>query len=387
MKGLRGLWIFTASIASITGNMNEIPILDLKKQYESIRPEMDSAIAKVLKKGSFILGEEVSAFEQEFAAYCGVSYAIGVASGTDALQLALLAGGIGTGDEVITTSHTATATVAAIEMTGAHPVLVDIDPAHYTLDPLKFVQAISTRTRAVIPVHLYGCPAEMESIMEFARRNNLLVVEDCAQAHGASVHGKKVGGWGDMAAFSFYPTKNLGAYGDGGAVVTNDSALAEKVRCLRQYGWKERYISSIKGMNSRLDELQAGILRVKLRHLDEWNDRRRERARCYRDFLLDTELVLPETPPNSEHVFHQFVVRHSGRDELRVYLKKRGIHTLVHYPVPVHLQPAYQIPNYLEGSLPDTELAAREVLSLPMYPELSEPELGRVCQTIHDFFQ
>ena len=387
MKGLRGLWIFTASIGGITGNMNEIPILDLKKQYESIRPEMDSAIAKVLKKGSFILGEEVSAFEQEFAAYCGVSYAIGVASGTDALQLALLAGGIGTGDEVITTSHTATATVAAIEMTGAHPVLVDIDPAHYTLDPLKFVQAISTRTRAVIPVHLYGCPAEMESIMEFARRNNLLVVEDCAQAHGASVHGKKVGGWGDMAAFSFYPTKNLGAYGDGGAVVTNDSALAEKVRCLRQYGWKERYISSIKGMNSRLDELQAGILRVKLRHLDEWNDRRRERARCYRDFLLDTELVLPETPPNSEHVFHQFVVRHSRRDELRVYLKKRGIHTLVHYPVPVHLQPAYQNLRYREGSLPHTELAAREVLSLPMYPELSEPELGRVCQTIHDFFQ
>lgn len=367
--------------------MNEIPILDLTKQYESIRPEMDEAIARVLKKGSFILGEEVSAFEREFAAYCGVSHAIGVASGTDALQLALLACGIGAGDEVVTTSHTSVATVAAIEMTGARPVLVDIDPARYTLDPIKFVQAISARTRAVIPVHLYGCPAEMESIVEFARRNNILVVEDCAQAHGASLRGKKVGGWGDLAAFSFYPTKNLGACGDGGAVVTNDSGLAEKVRLLRQYGWKERYISSIKGMNSRLDEMQAGILRVKLRHLDAWNDRRRELARRYHDLLLNTELVLPVDLPNFAHVFHQFVVRHPRRDELQAYLKKRGIHTLIHYPTPIHLQPAYQNLRGLEGSLPHTELAAREVLSLPMYAELSEPELNGVCKAIHDFFE
>lgn len=367
--------------------MNEIPILDLTKQYESIRPEMDEAIARVLKKGAFILGEEISAFEQEFAAYCGVSHAIGVASGTDALQLALLACGIGTGDEVVTTSHTSVATVAAIEMTGARPVLVDIDPARYTLDLHKFVQAISARTRAVIPVHLYGCPAEMESIVEFARRNSILVVEDCAQAHGASLHGKKVGGWGDLAAFSFYPTKNLGAYGDGGAVVTNDSGLAEKVRLLRQYGWKERYISSIKGINSRLDELQAGILMVKLRHLDAWNDRRRELARRYHELLLNTELVLPADPPNCVQVFHQFVVRHPRRDELQAYLNKRGIHTLVHYPIPIHLQPAYQNLCYREGSLPETELAAREILSLPMYAELSEPELGSVCQAIHGFFQ
>ncbi|MBI5840952.1 MAG: DegT/DnrJ/EryC1/StrS family aminotransferase [Chloroflexi bacterium] len=365
--------------------MNEIPIIDLNKQYESIRSEMDEAIERVLKKGSFILGEEVSAFEREFAAYCGVSHAIGVASGTDALQFALLACGVGAGDEVITASHTAVATVAAIEMTGARPVLVDIDPVRYTIDPDQFMQAVTARTRAIIPVHLYGCPAEMTPILEFARKVNIQVIEDCAQAHGAIIWDRKVGSLGDAAAFSFYPTKNLGAFGDGGAVVTNNPVIAEKVRLLRQYGWKERYVSSIKGFNSRLDELQAGILRVKLRHLDKWNDRRRMAANLYLELLSGTELGLPSHAPDTLHVFHQFVIRHSRRDDLQAYLKKNGIHTLIHYPVPVHLQPAYANLGYSLGSLPNTELTAREVLSLPMYPELSNEDVERVCRSILDF--
>jgi dTDP-4-amino-4,6-dideoxygalactose transaminase len=367
--------------------LNEIPIIDLKKQYESIRSELDEAIARVLKNGSFILGEEVSAFEQEFAFYCGVSHAVGVASGTDALQLALLACGIGAGDEVITVSHTAVATVAAIEMTGARPVLVDIDPSHYTMDPDKFIQAATERTRAVIPVHLYGCPAEMTPILEFARKANIYVIEDCAQAHGATYRKKKVGSLGDVAAFSFYPTKNLGALGDGGAILTNDPAIAGKARLLRQYGWKERYISSIKGFNSRLDELQAGILRVKLLHLDEWNDRCRSLANLYRELLAETELGLPSHASNSLHVFHQFVIRYPWRDELQAYLKKQGIHTLIHYSVPIHLQPAYADLGYSSGSLPNTELAAREVLSLPMYPELNDQAVDRICQSILEFFE
>ncbi len=367
--------------------MNEIPIIDLNKQYESIRSEMDEAVARVLKKGSFILGEEVSAFEREFAAYCGVSHAIGVASGTDALQLALLACGVGVGDEVITASHTAVATVAAIEMTGARPVLVDIDPVRYTIDPDRFMQAVTVRTRAIIPVHLYGCPAEMTPILEIARKANIQIIEDCAQAHGAMIWDRKVGSLGDVAAFSFYPTKNLGAFGDGGAVVTNDSVIAEKVRLLRQYGWKERYVSSIKGFNSRLDELQAGILRVKLRHLDKWNDRRRALANLYLELLAGMGLGLPSHAPDTLHVFHQFVIRHPRRDDLQAYLKKNGIHTLIHYPVPVHLQPAYADLGYSLGSLPNTELTAREVLSLPMYPELGDEDVERVCRSILDFLK
>jgi dTDP-4-amino-4,6-dideoxygalactose transaminase len=367
--------------------MNEIPIIDLNKQYESIRSEIDEAIAGVLKSGSFILGEEVSAFEREFAAYCSVSDAISVGSGTDALQLALLACGVGTGDEVITVSHTAVATVAAIEMTGARPVLVDIDPVRFTIDPIKFAQAVTARSRAVIPVHLYGCPAEMTPILEFARKADIHVIEDCAQAHGAMIQDQKVGSLGDVAAFSFYPSKNLGAFGDGGAILTNDPDIAEKARLLRQYGWKERYVSKIKGFNSRLDELQAGILRVKLRYLEEWNDRRRVLANLYRELLAGTELGVPSHASNTLHVFHQFVIRHPRRDDLQAYLKKQGIHTLIHYPVPVHLQPAYADLDYSPGSLPHTELAAREVLSLPMYPELSEDNVERICRLILEFFK
>ncbi len=365
--------------------MDEIPVIALKKQYESIQLELDDAISRVLAKGSFILGAEVAAFEKEFAEYCEVSHAVGVASGTEALQLALLGCGVGENDEVIAPAHTAVATVSAVEATGARPVLVDIDLASYTLDPNLLVQAITPRTRAIIPVHLYGCPVDMNPVVQFARQNNLFILEDCSQAHGALHRGRKVGSWGDIGAFSFYPTKNLGAFGDGGAVVTGNPELAEKVRLLRQYGWKEHYISSVKGMNSRLDELQAGILRVKLKHLDEWNMRRRQLAGLYDELLSGTDLILPVQPENSKHVFHQFVIRHPQRDALREYLKGSGIHSLVHYPVPIHLQPAYSDLGYPVGSLPNTELASREVLSLPLYPELTEEKVNLICQAVIEF--
>lgn len=364
--------------------MEEIPVIDLKKQYQSIRPELDAVFARVLEKGSFILGSEVSAFEKEFAEYCGVAHAIGVASGTEALQLALMACEVGETDEVAVPAHTAVATVSAVEAGGARPLLVDIDLANYTLAPSLLHRILTPRTRAIIPVHLYGCPVDMDPVLQFARENHLFVIEDCSQAHGASYHGRKVGTWGDIAAFSFYPTKNLGAFGDGGAVVTNNPVLAEKVRLLRQYGWSEHYISSIRGINSRLDELQAGILRVKLRHLDAWNARRRQLADLYRELLSGTDLVLPAQ--NTGHVYYQFVIRHPRRDALREYLKDRGIHTLVHYPVPIHLQPAYTDLGYPSGSLPMTERTSREVLSLPIYPELTEEMVRLVCQAILDFF-
>ena len=321
--------------------MQVIPVIDLKAQYESIRAELDEAVSRVMSNGAFILGGEVAAFEKEFAEYCGASESVGVASGTEALQLALLACGIQAGDEVIAPSHTAVATVAAIELVGARPVLVDIDPTRYTLDPKLVRHAFTPRTRAIIPVHLYGCPADLNPILELAREKNIFVVEDGSQAHGAVYRGRKVGAWGDIAAFSFYPTKNLGAFGDGGAVVTNSSQLAEKVRLLRQYGWRERYISEIKGMNSRLDELQAAILRVKLRYLEGWNSRRRQLVGLYQAHLADSGIGLPFEPQGCGHVYHQFVIRHSKRDELSEFLGSKSIHSLVHYPVPVHLQPAY----------------------------------------------
>jgi dTDP-3-amino-3,4,6-trideoxy-alpha-D-glucose transaminase len=363
----------------------EIPTVDLKAQYLSVQPELDAAITRVLASGQFILGSEGNAFEREFAEYCGVSYAVGVDSGTSAIQLALLACGIRPGDEVITVSHTAVATIAAIEMTGAQPVLVDVDPADYTLNPSCLATALTRRTRAIIPVHLYGCPADLESILVFARAHHLDVIEDCAQAHGARYHGKSVGGWGRLAAFSFYPTKNLGGYGDGGAVLTNDPALAQQVHRLRQYGWNENRISVQKGLNARLDELQAAILRVKLRHLDAWNDRRRELAALYKTLLADTSLILPIERPGVRHVYHQFVIRHREREALRAYLAERGIHTQVHYPVPVHLQPAYNNLRRVPDNLPVTEISANEILSLPIYPEMTSDDVKKVCQSLHWF--
>jgi dTDP-4-amino-4,6-dideoxygalactose transaminase len=305
-----------------------------------------------------------------------------VDSGTSAIQLSLLACGIGVGDEVITVSNTAVATVVAIELTGAKPVLVDIDSSSFTLDPSKLESALTARTRAILPVHLYGCPADMKPILEFARAHQLFVIEDCAQAHGARYHDKPVGGWGHLSAFSFYPTKNLGAYGDGGAVLTNDSTLAERVRLLRQYGWRDNRISEQKGMNARLDEMQAAILRVKLRHLEKWNDRRCELAALYKSLLADS-LTLPIEPPETRHVYHQFVVRHPRRDALHSYLSEQGIHTQIHYPVPIHLQPAYR--ELASASLPVIEAVANEILSLPLYPELRNEDVERVCKIIRLF--
>lgn len=348
--------------------------------YLAHKDEIDAAIARVLDSGWYILGQEVTAFENEFAAYIGVRFAIGVGSGTEALHLALLTCGIGAGDEVITVSHTAVATVAAIELCGAIPVLVDIDLNTYTLDPNQIESAIAQRTKAVIPVHLYGHPADVESIISVAHRYGLSVIEDCAQSHGAVYKGHKTGAWGDIAAFSFYPTKNLGAMGDGGMVVTDNPELAERVRLLREYGWRQRYISDLPGLNSRLDELQAAILRVKLRYLDEENRKRQALAKIYDEMLSATSLTLPICVPGASHVYHQYVVRSEHRDSLREFLRKRGISTLSHYPVPVHMQPAYQSRLQCACSMTNTERVAREVLSLPMYPELTPEQVRQVAE-------
>ena len=366
-------------------NEQIIPPVDLKRQYASIKDEIDAAVARVLEGGWYILGNEVTAFEREFAACCGVAHAVGVGSGTDALQLALTTCGVGSGDEVITVPHTAVATVAAIELASARPVLVDIDPVRYTLDPARLEAAITPHTRAVIPVHLYGCPADLSPILEIAHQHNLYVVEDCAQAHGAEYRGRPVGSWGHVAAFSFYPTKNLGACGDGGMVVTNDPELAERARLLRQYGWRERYISSLKGLNSRLDELQAAILRVKLHHLKDWNEKRRRLARLYDERLAGSGVITPCRPEDAMHVYHLYVVRHPRRDDLQTFLREQTIGSLIHYPVPVHLQPAYRDLGYKVGDLPAAEAAAQEVLSLPLYPELREEEAATVADAVIAF--
>jgi dTDP-4-amino-4,6-dideoxygalactose transaminase len=362
-----------------------IPFGDLKLQYLSIKEEIDAAVERVLTSGWFILGQEVQAFEEEFASYLGVSHAVGVGSGTEALHLALLACNVGPGDEVTTVSHTAVATVAAIELAGAKPVFVDIDPSTYTMDPSQLEDKISSTTKVILPVHLYGQAADMEPVLELARRHGLKVVEDAAQAHGAEYKGQKAGSLGDLACFSFYPTKNLGAYGDGGMVVTNDSALAERVSLLRQYGWADRYVSAIKGLNSRLDEVQAAILRVKLRWLDRWNARRREHAGLYDRRLQDTGITLPLEPDYSKHCYHLYVIRSKRRDELQRFLREKGVGAIVHYPVPVHLQEAYRDLGMSEGALPVTEMCAREVLSLPVAAELTEEQIEAACDVVAEF--
>ena len=365
-----------------------IPVFDLRDQYNAMKDEINEAVARVLESGWFILGQEVEAFEEEFAAYCGLSHGIGVGSGTEALHLALLACGVGPGDEVITVPHTAVATVAAIELTGARPVFVDIDPVSYTIDPTQLESRITARTRAVVPVHLYGRAADLGPILEFAQRNGLTVVEDCAQAHGAEYKGQRVGSFGRVACFSFYPTKNLGAYGDGGMVVTGDGALAHKVRLLCQYGWEQRYISSLRGFNSRLDEIQAAILRVKLRHLDEWNEARRARAQLYDELLAGSGVATPTEKNYGRHVYHLYVVRCSHRahrDELKSYLVEHGVGTAIHYPVPIHLQEAYRDLGYRRGAFPVTEACADGILSLPMYPELQEDEVREIAELVKDY--
>lgn len=361
-----------------------IPAANPRAQYAAHQSEIDAAIARVLDAGRYILGDETRAFEQEFAEYVGVAHGIGVGSGTEALHLALKACGVGPGDEVVTVSHTAVATVSAIEMTGATPVLVDIEPQTYTLDPKHLERAFTPRTKAIIPVHLYGAPADLDAILAVARRHGVKVIEDCAQAHGARYRGKRVGAWGDLATFSFYPTKNLGAIGDGGLVATHDAALAERVRLLREYGWSERYVSRVSGWNSRLDELQAAILRVKLRALDADNARRRALAAVYDETLPDSARK-PSALPGCEHVYHLYVIRHPQRDRLAAHLRDHGIGTGIHYHVPIHLQPAYRGWLGDEGSLPQTEQAAREILSLPMYPELTEDQVRTVADAVQAF--
>jgi dTDP-4-amino-4,6-dideoxygalactose transaminase len=356
-----------------------------RAQYQAHKQEIDAALAAVLERGWYVLGQEVSTFEKEFAAYVGTRFAIGVGSGTDAIHLALRACGIGPGDEVITVAHTAVATVAAIELCGAVPVLVDIEPDHYTLDPGKVERAVTARTRAILPVHLYGQPADLAPLLGLARLHSLRVIEDCAQAHGARYGKVRVGSLGDLGCFSFYPTKNLGALGDGGMVVTSDAGLAERVRLLREYGWAERYVSHYAGLNSRLDEIQAAVLRVKLPHLDADNATRARLARIYDGKLAGTSLTLPIRRQGASHVYHLYVVRSGQRDRLREHLTRQGIGALVHYPVPIHLQPAYR--GRLPGcdSLPVTELAAQQVLSLPLYPELDEEQVKKIADVIVGF--
>lgn len=349
------------------------------EQYAAQRDEIREVIARVLEGGRYILGPEVQAFEIEFARYCGAESAIGVGSGTEALHLALAALGVGPGDEVITVAHTAVATAVAIRLCGATPVFADIDPATYTIDPSDAARLITSRTRAIVPVHLYGRPADLDALAEL----RVPIVEDCAQAHGASWRGRRVGSIGRIGAFSFYPTKNLGAIGDGGAVVTSDPELASRVRLLREYGWAERYVSSVEGWNSRLDELQAAILRVKLRSLDADNERRRTIARRYDEGLGGGRLRLPEdAPPDATHVYHLYVVASDRRDALQEHLRAHGVGALVHYPVPVHLQPAYAAMR--SRALPHTEHAAQIVLSLPMYPELTEADQDAVIAAVRE---
>jgi len=362
-----------------------IPVLDLKRQEAGIRAEIDAALVRVMDRAEFILGGEVDAFERAFAAYCGVKFCVGVGSGTEALQVALLACGIGPGDEVVTVSHTSVATVAAVELTGARPILVEINPARYTMDPDRVLAAVTPRTRAILPVHLYGQPAELDPILDLAARRRLLVIEDCAQANGALYRGKQVGAWGHIAAFSFYPTKNLGGYGDGGAVVTDDPALADRARQIRQYGWDADRISVRKGVNSRLDEIQAAVLGVKLGHLDEWNAERRRLAGMYDRRLAEAGIAAPWAAPDSSHVYYVYVVRHPRRDLLRAHLVRRGIETSIHYPLPVHLQPGFRNLDLSAGALPETEAAAREVLTLPLFPGMRDEELRQVVDAVKEF--
>lgn len=362
-----------------------VPIVELKSQYRAHRSELDGAIREVLEASWFILGQQGEAFESEFAAYCGASHAAGVGSGTEALHLALLACGVGPGDEVITVPNTAVATVCAIDFAGATPVFADIDPVTFNLGPGELERRLTPRTKAIVPVHLYGQPADMQPIGDFARRHGLRVVDDAAQAHGAEYRGQRIGALADATAWSFYPSKNLGAYGDGGAVTTNDPELAQRVRMLRNYGEERRYYHTLRGFNSRLDEIQAAILRVKLRHLDEWNDRRRTIAARYAAAIHHPEVQLPREAPWARHVFHLFVIRARQRDALRAYLLSREIGTQIHYPLPVYHQEAYAHLGVPAGDCPEAERAAAEVLSLPLYPELTDAQAGAVAEAVNDF--
>jgi len=363
----------------------EVPFLDVGQTYSEIKDELDAAYQRVMNSGWYILGEEVAGFEREFAAYCGVKNCVGVGNGLEALQLILRGYGIGAGDEVIVPANTYIATWLAVSNAGARVVPVEPVERTFNIDPSRVEQALTSRTKAILPVHLYGQPADMDLLREIARKHGLKLIEDAAQAHGARYRERRVGNLGDAAGWSFYPTKNLGAYGDAGAVTTNDDELAERIRLLRNYGSKTKYYNEEKGINSRLDELQAALLRVRLRYLDEWNGRRARIAARYLSALRETDIRLPMVCDGADPVWHLFVVRSKQRDSLQAYLKSHGVNTLVHYPVPPHLQKAYPELEISRGTFPVTEAIHREVLSLPMGPHLSDSDVQRTIDEVKSF--
>jgi dTDP-4-amino-4,6-dideoxygalactose transaminase len=359
-----------------------VPFVDLKQQYLSIKDDVLASVARVFESTQFVLGKEVGAFEEEFASYCGVTHAVGVNTGTSALHLALLAAGVGPGDEVITVPMTFVATVAAVVYTGARPVFVDVDPRTYTMDPRRIESVITKRTKAILPVHLYGNPADMDPILEIARRHGLVVIEDAAQAHGAEYRGRRCGSMGEFGCFSFYPGKNLGAYGEGGLVTTSNPEFARKLRMLRDWGAEKKYQHVLKGYNYRLDTVQAAILRIKLRHLEAWTEARRAHAAAYRGVLADSGLVLPAETADSRHVYHVYAVLTQRRQEMIEALNARGVQTGIHYPIPVHLLPAHSDLQYKAGDFPVAEQVAAQELSLPMFPELTEEHIQAVGQAV-----
>lgn len=364
-----------------------IPLVDIQKQYHALRREIDVSLGRVFLSGVFILGKEVTLFEEEFASYCGAEYAVGVASGTDALLLTLKALGIGPGDEVIVPVFTFISTVLAITYTGAKPVFVDVDAHTYTIDVPHTEKHISSRTKAILPVHLYGLPADMDAIISLAKKHNLVVVEDACQAHGARYKGKPVGSLGDAGCFSFYPSKNLGAYGDGGAVTTNSKRLSERIVQLRNIGQKVKNRHEIVGYNSRLDSLQAAVLRVKLPYLNGWVQQRREVARLYSTLLQSASVLLPREPTGHTSSYHLYVIRVNDRDALGRHLRQHGVETGIHYPAPVHLQPALRTLGYKKGDFPISELCARQVLSLPMFPELTKRDVKSIARAVARYTQ
>jgi dTDP-4-amino-4,6-dideoxygalactose transaminase len=359
-----------------------IPFVDLKTQYLSIKPEIDQVVFSVLESSAFILGKFVESFEKDFAAYCGVSYAMGVNSGTSALHLALLAAGVGPGDEVITTPFTFVATAAAIHYCGARPVYIDIDPASFTIDPSRIEEAITPRTKVILPVHLYGQPADMDPILEIAKRHEIIVIEDAAQAHGAEYKGRRVGSIGDIACFSFYPGKNLGAYGEGGAVTTSNESYAKTIRMLRDWGQSRKYHHDLRGFNYRLEGMQGAILGVKLKHLDRWTDARRAHAALYTEHLRGADVATPVEMSYARHVYHVYAVRTASREALIEELSAQGVQTGIHYPIPVHLQKAYADDAFKPGDFPHAERAATEVLSLPMFPELTGEQIRQASSAV-----
>jgi dTDP-4-amino-4,6-dideoxygalactose transaminase len=364
-----------------------IPMLDLKREYHALKAEVDAAIAGVLDKALYVLGENVQAFEQEFAAYVGTKFAVGVGSGMDALHLALRALDIRPGDEVITVANTAAATAMAITAAGARPVFCEICEHSYTLDPLRIPEKITTKTRAIIPVHLFGQPADMESILSLAKDRQLFVVEDACQGHGARWRGKKVGAFGHLGCFSFYPSKNLGCYGDGGMITTDDPDLAARLRMLRNYGQRERYAHCILGYNSRLDELQAAILRVKLRYLDAWNERRRKAAGRYHHLLEGAPVVLPAEKTGADHIYHLYVIRVADRNGLSAFLRANGVMTNIHYPMPLYRQAAFRTQDLTWEQLPITERCTAEILSLPLFPWITDEEIMVVSRLVREWLE